>query len=99
MRDDRVLPLDREEGRRDDATSGAGAPAGPSTPQADGTSADPRADAPATLSAAPHLADAEEPGLSDEEIAMYRRRVADGMYNTREVAAEVARRMMRRGDI
>ena len=96
MRDDHVLPLNRDEGRRDDEP---GAPAGPSTPQADGTSAEPRADAPATLSSAPHLADAEEPGLSDEEIAMYRRRVADGMYNTREVAAEVARRMMRRGDI
>jgi hypothetical protein len=30
---------------------------------------------------------------------MYRRRVMAGMYNTREVADEVARRMMRRGDI
>jgi hypothetical protein len=99
MHDDRVLPLNRDEGRRDDATGGAAAPTGSSTPQADGTSADPRADAPAALSAAPHLADSEEPAMSDEEIAMYRRRVADGMYNTREVAAEVARRMMRRGDI
>lgn len=96
MRDEGALPLDRGEGRRDDA---AGSATGSSTPQADGTSADPRADTPAALSAAAHLADVEEPGLSDEEIAMYRRRVADGMYNTREVAAEVARRMMRRGDI
>ena len=104
MRDDGVLPIDRGEGRRDDAAvpgssvPGSSAP-GSSTPQADGTSADPRADTPAALSAAAHPADLEEPGLSDEEIAMYRRRVADGMYNTREVAAEVARRMMRRGDI
>ena len=41
----------------------------------------------------------EEAGLSDEEIQMYRRRVADGLYNSREVADEVARRMMKRGDI
>ena len=94
MRDDGIVPLDRE-GRGDDA----GVNSGPSAPQADGTSAEPRVDTPAAVSAAPHLADAEEPGLSDEEIAMYRRRVADGMYNTHEVAAEVARRMMRRGDI
>ncbi len=96
MRDDRVLPMDRGEGRQDDATGSA---TGSPMPQADGAPADPRADAPADLSAAAHLADLEDPGLSDEEIAMYRRRVADGMYNTREVAAEVARRMMRRGDI
>jgi hypothetical protein len=37
--------------------------------------------------------------LSDEEIATYRRRVANGLYNTPEVADEVARRMLRRGDI
>jgi hypothetical protein len=96
MRDDQALPLNRDEGRREETPA---PPGGSSTPQADGTSSDPRADAPATVSSAPHLADAEEPGMSDEEIAMYRRRVADGMYNTREVAAEVARRMMRRGDI
>ena len=94
MRDDGIVPLNRDAGRDD-----AGDQATPSGPQVEGTPADPRADAPAALSAVPHLADAEEPGLSDEEIAMYRRRVADGMYNTREVAAEVARRMMRRGDI
>ena len=46
-----------------------------------------------------HPADAEQLGLSDEAIAMYRCRVAEGMYNTREVAAVVARRMVRRGDI
>lgn len=63
------------------------------------SSSDAQPDTPAALSAISHPADAEELGLSDEEIAMYRRRVAEGMYNTREVAAEVARRMMRRGDI
>ena len=94
MRDDGILPIDRDERSGDSS-----APSVPATPQADGSAADLRADTPAALSAAPHLADAEEPGLSDEEIAMYRRRVADGMYNTHEVAAEVARRMMRRGDI
>lgn len=100
MRDDRALPLDGGEGRRDDATAASPASgAGPSAPQADGTSADPRDDTPAELSVVPHLADAEEPGLSDEEIALYRRRVADGMYDSRDVADEVARRIMRRGDI
>jgi len=96
MRDDRVVPIDRVDGQREDATR-PGTPS--SAAQADGTSADPRADSPAPLAAVSHLADAGEPGLSDEEIAIYRRRVADGMYNTREVADEVARRMMRRGDI
>jgi hypothetical protein len=96
MRDEPIMPIDRGDAKREDATAPAAAP---STAQADGTSADPQSDSPAPLAAAPHLADAEEPGLSDEEIAMYRRRVADGTYNTREVADEVARRMMRRGDI
>jgi hypothetical protein len=100
MRDDPLLPLDHGEGRQEDATgAGAASGAGPSSPQADGTSADPRADTPAGLSLTPHLADAEEPGLSDEEIAMYRRRVAEGVYDSREVADEIARRIMRRGDI
>jgi hypothetical protein len=57
-----------------------------------------QADAPAPLSATSQLADSEA-GLTDEEIALYRQRVADGVYNSREVADEVARRMMRRGDI
>jgi hypothetical protein len=94
MRDDGILPMNRDREIGD-----AGAPAGPATPQADGSSTDPRGDSPAAVPAVPHLADAEEPGLNDDEIAMYRRRVADGMYNTPEVAAEVARRMMRRGDV
>lgn len=58
-----------------------------------------RTDAPATVSATTHPADIEEAGLSDEEIAMYRRRVDAGVYNTHEVADEVVRRMMKRGDI
>ena len=97
MRDDRAGPVDRGAGRRDEATTGA--TKGSALPQADGTPADFRSDAPAVLQGPFQLADAEEPGLTDEEIAMYRRRVAEGMYNTREVAEEVARRMMRRGDI
>jgi hypothetical protein len=70
-----------------------------STEQADGASTDVRSDAPAALSAISHPADIEHAGLSDEEVDEYRRRIAAGMYNTREVADEVARRMMRHGDI
>ena len=84
---DRPTAVPRRRSKRDDETS--------PNDQADGSSAD----SPATLSAIPHPADVEEAGLSEEEIAAYRRRVADGLYNTREVADEVARRMMRRGDI
>jgi hypothetical protein len=98
MRDDHVSPTDREnagrekpvKGRRSkrrDSTSTSGAP----EPAA--------ADSPAPLAAVPHPADVEEAGLSDEEVALYRRRVAEGLYNSREVADEVARRMMKRGDI
>lgn len=96
MRDEHVLPIDRDHTRRGDKSGGR---EHPSAPQADGTSADLRTDMPATLSALSHPADAEDMGLSDEEILMYRRRVADGVYNSREVADEVARRMLRRGDI
>jgi hypothetical protein len=60
---------------------------------------EPRADTPARLASEPILADVEEAGLTDEEIAMYRRRVAEGFYNSREVAAEVARRMLKSRDI
>ena len=95
MREDRVVPLDRGADRRDEATNEPTK----AVPQADGTPAGLRSDTPAALFGPSHPADAEELGLSDEEIAMYRRRVAEGMYNTREVAEEVARRMMRRGDI
>ena len=94
MRDDHVVPSDRDETERTNA--GSGRREQPlSSDQADGASAD----SPAPLSAIAHPADVEEAGLSDEEIAIYRRRVADGLYNSREVADEVARRMMRRGDI
>ncbi|HUQ81729.1 MAG TPA: hypothetical protein VM076_11345 [Gemmatimonadaceae bacterium] len=97
MRDEHVLPIDRENAGRGE--NGAGRENDPSSAQEDGISADLRTDAPAPLSALSHPADAEDPGLSDEEITTYRQRVADGMYNTREVADEVARRMLRRGDI
>ena len=96
MREEQGAPVDRENAvrgetapARDDESSGT---------QADG-SAELRSDIPAPLSAVSHPADAEGFGLSDEEIATYRRRVAEGLYNTREVADEVARRMLRRGDI
>ena len=97
MREEHGLPASREPavhgetaGTRDDESSAT---------QADGSSADLRSDMPAPLSAVSHPADAEGFGLSDEDIATYRRRVADGLYNTREVADEVARRMLKRGDI
>jgi hypothetical protein len=95
MRDDSVEPKDRD----DTGTPASGRPA-PGAIQrtiqpSDGT----RPDAPAPLSAIPHLADLEAAGLTDEEIALYRRRVAEGFYNSPEVADEVARRMMKRGDI
>jgi hypothetical protein len=60
---------------------------------------DPRTDIPARLASEAHPADAEEGALTDEEIALYRRRVAEGFYNSREVAAEVARRLLRSPDI
>ena len=106
MRQERPVSIDREDHERRDGTTGRAQPAGAeeaSTEQADGTSTDAtspvRADAPAALSATSHPADIEQSALSDEEIDEYRRRVASGTYNTREVADEVARRMMRRGDI
>ena len=95
MREDQGLPQDRDADRGETANRVDEA----SATQADGTSADLRSDMPAHLSAISHPADAEEFGLSDEEIATYRRRVANGLYNTPEVADEVARRMLRRGDI
>ena len=98
MRDDRSVQPGREP-----STPTAAKPSNPAEAplgaHVDQSSSDAQPDTPAALSATSHPADAEELGLSDEEIAMYRRRVAEGMYNTREVAAEVARRMMRRGDI
>jgi hypothetical protein len=102
MRQERAVPIDRQEAERRDGTIGRAQPGvvdDASTDQADGASTDVLTDAPAELSAAAYPADIEEASLSDDEIAMYRARVAEGMYNTREVANEVARRMMRRGDI
>ena len=101
MRQDRTVPIERKDDERRDGTTGRAQTGGDetSTDQADGSSTDVRTDAPAALSAVSFPADIEEAVLSDEEIEMYRRRVAEGMYNTREVAAEVARRMLRRGDI
>lgn len=95
MREEHGLPQDRDADGGETASRVDDA----SATQADGTSADLRTDIPARLSAISHPADVEEFGLSDEEIATYRRRVANGLYNTPEVADEVARRMLRRGDI
>ena len=98
MRDDQTEPSEREDSDRPTAVPGRRSKRDEeSAPndQADGSSAD----SPATFSAISHPADVDEAELSDEEIAVYRRRVADGLYNTREVADEVARRMMRRGDV
>jgi hypothetical protein len=102
MRHERPVPADRGDDERRDGTTGrtpADDAGEASTEQADGVSTELRTDAPAALSVVAHAADIEEAGMSDEEIDMYRRRVMAGMYNTREVADEVARRMMRRGDI
>ena len=95
MREEHGLPQDRDAERGETANRVDD----PSATQADGTSADLRSDMPAHLSAVSHPADAEEFGLSDEDIATYRHRVANGLYNTPAVADEVARRMLRRGDI
>ena len=95
MRDDQPLP-DRENIERPKAVRGRRSKRnGKATSKLKAS----EADSPAVISATLHPADAEEAGLSDEEIAMYRRRVAEGLYNSREVADEVARRMLRRGDI
>jgi len=76
------------------------APQGVPAPQADAAPPrDPRLDIPARLASEAHPADAEEGGLTDEELALYRRRVAEGFYDSREVAAEVARRLLRSRDI
>jgi negative regulator of flagellin synthesis FlgM len=106
MRQDHTVPIERKDDERRDGTTGRAQPAGvdeASTEQADGASTEAtsplRSDAPAALSAISRPADIEHAGLSDEEVDEYRRRVASGMYNTREVADEIARRMMRRGDI
>ncbi len=87
---------------RTDAAPGRGSPRDVQpapADQADGSADDARTDAPADLSAHSHPADIQEAGLSDEEIAAYRRRVAEGFYNSPGVADEVARRMLRSGDI
>ncbi len=101
MRQDRTVPSERKDDERRDGATGRPQTGDDdtSTDQADGSATDVRTDAPAVLSAVSFPADIEEAAMSDEEIEMYRRRVAEGVYNTREVAAEVARRMLRRGDI
>jgi hypothetical protein len=98
MRDDHLESTDRQNAERGSAIPGPQRVAGDHGSSTDGIE-ESTADTPAALSATSHPADVEEAGLSDEEIQMYRRRVADGLYNSREVADEVARRMMKRGDI
>jgi hypothetical protein len=98
MRDDELLPHDRENTERPKAVKGRRSKRSGKSPSTDVPDVAP-ADSPAALAALSHPADVDAAGLSDEEIAMYRRRVEEGLYNSREVADEVARRMMRRGDI
>ena len=98
MRDDPVLPDDKDNTERPKTGKGRRSKRNDKAQPNDQPDAA-RADSPAALSAMTHPADVEEAGLSDEEIAVYRRRVAEGLYNSREVADEVARRMMKRGDI
>lgn len=59
----------------------------------------PTLDTPANLSAGAAPVDMEGESLSEEELELYRQRIADGFYDTREVADEVARRMIDRGDV
>jgi hypothetical protein len=105
-----LFPMAENPMRTEHETSGPGEAAGvreaaalrprdESADQVGGESVDSRADVPAELTVHAHPADAEEATLSDEDIAAFRRRVADGFYNSRDVADEVARRMLRSGDI
>ncbi|HEX6050848.1 MAG TPA: hypothetical protein VFZ21_16330 [Gemmatimonadaceae bacterium] len=93
MANEQVTPGDGASAGRVPATDAAGAAENASAER------ESRPDVPAQLASETVLADVEEAGLTDEEIAMYRRRVAEGFYNSREVAAEVARRMLRSRDI
>jgi hypothetical protein len=98
MRDDNVIPGGHDKADHGDAAHPRRAARGESEASNDQPESIP-SDSPAPLSALSFPADVEEAGLTEEEIAVYRRRVAEGLYNSREVADEVARRMMRRGDI
>ena len=97
MRDDKRLPDHREHSEPPKPAKGRRAKRSAKAAADRPDAAQP--DSPAVLSAVSHPADAEEAGLSEEEIAIYRRRVAEGLYNSPEVADEVARRMLRRGDV
>lgn len=98
MRDDNVISGDRDDAHRASAAKLRRVVRGePEESNEPGESAP--SDSPASLSALSHPADSEEESLTEDEIALYRSRVAEGLYNSREVADEVARRMMRRGDI
>lgn len=103
MSDERAIHVEREDGGRGDALPGHANTLPPdargAVNQADGASTELRTDMPAELVVRLHPADAEEAPLSDEDIAAFRRRVAEGLYNSREVADEVARRMLRSGDV
>lgn len=98
MHDDNTTPGDRDDAHRANAGNLRRASRGESDASSEPAEL-PASDTPAPLSALTRPADGQEDGLSEDEIALYRRRVADGLYNSREVAAEVARRMLRRGDI
>lgn len=98
MRDDNVIPGGGDTADHGDAAHPRRAGLGESEVPNDQAESKP-SDSPASLSALSFPADVEEASLTEDEIAVYRRRVAEGLYNSREVADEVARRMMRRGEI
>jgi len=92
MPNKRAVPDERDH-RRSPTQGGAA-----STPNAE-PDRDVRTDAPAPLMSdarTADVADLEAAGLTEEEIALYRRRIAEGFYDSPEVAAEVARRMVRK---
>ena len=95
MPNERALPDDRG-GSAASSTQGA-APAMPdAAPMRDA-----RGNVPAPIVSDDRSVDIgalEQAGLTDEEIALDRRRIAEGFYDSRDVAAEVARRMLRNRD-
>ena len=98
MRDDNVSHVETESTEREQPIRGRRSKRSGDAARTE-TTGQPASDVQTPLSALATPVDVDEASLSDDEIALYRRRVAEGLYNTREVADEVARRMMRRGDI
>ena len=87
MPEERALRLERGGVERDRGHDG-GNDAGESQP-----------DTPTALVGAPRPADMDGTTLTEADIADYRRRIVDGVYNSREIADEVARRLLQSGDV